>query len=110
MDVMLTEGPDHLYSKFNKIDLDAPSPVLEPGQSAVIVTSHRKTIDYIHGTWRWVAGWEIRMDMKVICAWCDKFIGFKKDECSNEDTPRISHGICPACEKKELARLKEKRK
>lgn len=59
MNTVLTTGPEHVYSKFGRIELDAPSPNLKPGQSALTVGCYKKTIDTKHGTWRWVAEWEI---------------------------------------------------
>ena len=32
--------------------------------------------------------------MVTICAWCERFLGFKD---GGEPGPTITHGICPAC-------------
>lgn len=59
MSMVLTEGPLHTYSEFSRVRPDIPSPDLEPGQSALTVGCYKKTIDTKHGTWKWVAEWEI---------------------------------------------------
>ena len=40
------------------------------------------------------------MYLKVICAWCGKFMGIKECEGSNEGRMPISHSICPDCRRK----------
>ena len=40
------------------------------------------------------------MYLKVICAWCGKFMGIKECEGSNEGRMLISHSICPNCKRK----------
>ena len=40
------------------------------------------------------------MYLKVICAWCGKFIGIKECKGSAVNTLPISHSICPACSRK----------
>ena len=40
------------------------------------------------------------MYLKVICAWCGKFIRMKECEGSGVNTLPISHSICPACARK----------
>jgi len=43
--------------------------------------------------------------MKIICAWCKKII-----EEGKEPDEESSHGICPECYDKELAKLKKEEK
>jgi hypothetical protein len=40
------------------------------------------------------------MYLKVICAWCGKFICMKECKGSGVNTLPISHSICPACSRK----------
>jgi hypothetical protein len=39
------------------------------------------------------------MQIKVVCSWCDKFLGYKK--CSWADG-QTSHGICETCFEREI--------
>ena len=39
------------------------------------------------------------MYLKVICAWCGKFIRMKECEGSGVNTLPVSHSICAACTK-----------
>ena len=38
--------------------------------------------------------------MKIVCAWCEKIIGFKEQENKRDD--RVSHGICDDCFKEKI--------
>ncbi len=40
------------------------------------------------------------MYLKVICAWCSKFIGTKDAGQGDKQLSPISHGICPECAEK----------
>lgn len=40
------------------------------------------------------------MYLKVVCAWCGKFMGIKECEGSNEGHMLISHSMCPDCRRK----------
>ena len=59
MKTILTAGPEHLHPDLHKIELDAPTPPLEPGQAAITVGCHREIVKADLATWRWVAEWEI---------------------------------------------------
>ncbi len=40
------------------------------------------------------------MYLRVICAWCGKFIRIKENKDLNKGTSLISHSICPVCKRK----------
>jgi hypothetical protein len=40
------------------------------------------------------------MYLKVICAWCGKFMRMKEGKGAGVNTLPISHSICPACSRK----------
>ena len=40
------------------------------------------------------------MYLKVICAWCGKFMRMKECKGSGVNTLPVSHSICPACSRK----------
>lgn len=40
------------------------------------------------------------MKLIVICAWCDKFIGFKDAQTDTPPKNPISHGMCADCRDK----------
>ncbi len=37
------------------------------------------------------------MYLKIICSWCQKFMGTKKCAVLNLEGPDITHSICPEC-------------
>ena len=47
------------------------------------------------------------MLIRIVCAWCGRFIGFKEDENPNSvnNEERISHGICKECRDKALSEI-----
>lgn len=47
------------------------------------------------------------MYLKVVCAWCGKFMGIKKCEESSEGRMLISHSICPDCKRKVMEEAEE---
>ena len=47
------------------------------------------------------------MYLKVICAWCGKFLGTKSAGTAEEQRFRISHGICSECKTKVLEEAEE---
>ena len=47
------------------------------------------------------------MYIKVICAWCGKFLGIKPAGISGEPRLPISHGICCQCRIKLLKEAEE---
>ena len=40
------------------------------------------------------------MYLKIICSWCQKFMGTKKCESQIYEGLDITHSICPECEEK----------
>jgi hypothetical protein len=40
---------------------------------------------------------ELKMIVRVVCAWCGCHMGIKKFEGKNVTGPCVSHGICPEC-------------
>ena len=59
MDMVITTGPEHLHPDLHKIELDAPTPPLKPGQAATTAGCYMEVVNPEFGTWRWVAEWEI---------------------------------------------------
>ena len=47
------------------------------------------------------------MQLKIICAWCRKFMGTKKCEGLNNQNLDITHSICPECEEKVMREMDE---
>jgi hypothetical protein len=45
--------------------------------------------------------------LKVICAWCGKFLGIKSASTPGTPSLPISHGICCKCKQKALAEAEE---
>ena len=41
----------------------------------------------------------------VICAWCGKILGTKRDDQPETSEPDSTHSICPECKQKALAEL-----
>lgn len=46
------------------------------------------------------------MFLRVVCAWCSKFIGTKDTGQADEPRFPISHGICPECAEKVREEMK----
>jgi len=47
------------------------------------------------------------MFLKVICAWCSKYMDSKGARFYGKSPHFVSHGICPDCAKKLLEQLKD---
>ena len=45
------------------------------------------------------------MTYNVICAWCGKIIGTKRDDQPESSEPASTHSICPECKRQILAEL-----
>lgn len=47
------------------------------------------------------------MYLKIICSWCQKFMGTKKCEGLNREGLDITHSICPECNEKVMREMGE---
>jgi hypothetical protein len=47
------------------------------------------------------------MYLKIICSWCQKFMGTKECEGLNHESPNITHSICPECYEKVMRDMDE---
>jgi DNA-directed RNA polymerase subunit RPC12/RpoP len=47
------------------------------------------------------------MPLKIICAWCGKYLGEKEASDTNKSTHCITHSICPDCKEKVMLELEE---
>jgi hypothetical protein len=47
------------------------------------------------------------MKLKIICSWCQKFMGTKKCEGLTHEGLDITHSICPACKEKVMREIDE---
>ena len=47
------------------------------------------------------------MYLKIICSWCQKFMGTKKCEGLSLEGLDITHSICPECEEKVIREMDE---
>jgi hypothetical protein len=47
------------------------------------------------------------MYLKIICSWCQKFMGTKKCAVLNPEGSDITHSICPECEEKVMREMDE---
>ena len=47
------------------------------------------------------------MYLKIICSWCQRFMGTKKCEGLNRVGLDITHSICPECEEKVMREIEE---
>ena len=47
------------------------------------------------------------MYLKIICSWCQKFMGTKECEGLIREGPDITHSICPECEEKVMREMEE---
>ena len=47
------------------------------------------------------------MYLKIICSWCQKFMGTKKCEGLNHEDLDITHSICLECEEKVMREMDE---
>ncbi len=47
------------------------------------------------------------MYLKIICSWCQKFMGTKKCEGLNHGGLDITHSICPECKEKVMREMDE---
>jgi hypothetical protein len=45
------------------------------------------------------------MYLKIICSWCQKFMGTKKCEGLFREGLDITHSICPACKEKVMQEM-----
>jgi hypothetical protein len=47
------------------------------------------------------------MYLKIICSWCQKFMGTKKCAVLNHEGSDITHSICPECKEKVMREMEE---
>jgi hypothetical protein len=47
------------------------------------------------------------MYLKIICSWCQKFMGTKKCESLIREGLDITHSICPECKEKVMREMEE---
>jgi hypothetical protein len=47
------------------------------------------------------------MKLKIICSWCQKFMGTKKCESRSLEGLDITHSICPECKEKVMREIDE---
>ena len=47
------------------------------------------------------------MQLKIICSWCQKFMGIKKCEGLISEGLDITHSICPECKEKVMREIDE---
>ena len=47
------------------------------------------------------------MYLKIVCAWCGKFLGIKSSEPTGIPRLPVTHGICCKCKEKLLAEADE---
>jgi len=47
------------------------------------------------------------MYLKIICSWCQKFMGTKKCESLIHEGLDITHSICPECKEKVMREMDE---